>query len=91
MSAFFEILKNFSGYRDKTPPLSITKVLFRGFGCKIQTKQPFKKTLTRLWTANSVKYVNVITGAIKHNASDLELQKGKTKVGKQGLHSLNKN
>ena len=64
------------------------KVLFRGFGCKIQTKRPFKKTRTRFWTVNSEKYENVIIGAIKHNTSDLELRKGKTKVGKQGIRSL---
>ena len=51
---FYEILKIFLSYHNKTQPLSITKVLFRGFGCKIQT------TLTRFWTANSVKYENVI-------------------------------
>ena len=44
--------------------------------------------LTRFWTANSVKYENVIIGAIKCNTSDLELRKGETKVGKQGIHSL---
>ena len=48
----------------------------------------FQKTLTRFWTANSVKYENVIIGTIKHNMSDLELQTGKTKVEKQGVHSL---
>ena len=37
---------------------------------------------------NSVKYENVITGAIKCNMSDLELEKGKTKVGRQGICSL---
>ena len=44
--------------------------------------------LTRFWTANSVKYENVIIGAIKPDTSDLELRKGKTKVGKQGVCSL---
>ena len=39
----FSNFKNFLSYHDKIPPLSITKVLFRGFGCKIQTKRPFKK------------------------------------------------
>ena len=29
-----------------------------------------------------------MTGAIKHNTSDLELRKGKTKVEKQGFRSL---
>ena len=76
-------VKNCSSYHDKTPPLSITKVLFRGFRCKVQTKWPFKKTLTRFWTANSIKYENVIVGAIERNTSDLELRKGKTKVGKK--------
>ena len=42
VSAFFEIVKTLS-YHDKTPSLSITKVQFRGFGCKIKTKWPFKK------------------------------------------------
>ena len=37
---------------------------------------------------SSVKYENVIIGAIKRNTSDLELRKGKTKVGKQGVRSL---
>ena len=44
--------------------------------------------LTRFWTVNSIKYENVIIGAIKHNMSDLELRKGKTKIGKQGIRSL---
>ena len=44
--------------------------------------------LTQFWTANSIKYENVIIGAFKCNTPDLELQKGKTKVGKQGVHSL---
>ena len=44
--------------------------------------------LTRFWTANGVKYENVVTGAINCNMSKLELRKGKTKVGKQGVHSL---
>ena len=33
-------------------------------------------------------FKNVIIGAIKCNTPDLELQKGKTKVGKQGIRSL---
>ena len=44
--------------------------------------------LTQFWTANSVKYENVIVVAIKHNMSDLELWDGKTKVEKQGVNSL---
>ena len=44
--------------------------------------------LTRFWIANSVKYENVIIGAMKCNTSDLELWRGKTKVGKKGVHSL---
>ena len=80
VSVFFWISKNFLSDYDKSPPLSITKVLFRSFGCKIQTKRPFKKTLTRFWTVNSVKYENAIIGAIKRITSDLELRKGKTKV-----------
>ena len=44
--------------------------------------------LAKFWTANSVKYENVTIGAIKHNMSDLELQKGNSKVGKQGIRSL---
>ena len=44
--------------------------------------------LTRFWTANSVKYENVIIGAIKCNTPDLELRRGKTKVGKEGIRSL---
>ena len=42
----------------------------------------------RFWTANSVKYENVVIDTIKRNTSDLELQKGKTKVRKQGVRSL---
>ena len=48
----------------------------------------FQKTLTRFWTANCAKYENIIIDAIKRNTSDLELRKGKTKVGKQGVRSL---
>ena len=44
--------------------------------------------MTRFWTLNSVKYENVIIGAIKRNTSDLELRKRKAKVGKQGVRSL---
>ena len=44
--------------------------------------------MTRFWTANSVKYENVIIGAIKRNTSNLDFRKGKTKVGKQGVRSL---
>ena len=36
VSAFFEILKTFQVIT--IPPLSIMKVLFPGFGCKLQTK-----------------------------------------------------
>ena len=46
-------------------------------------KAAFQKTLTRFWTANNGKYENVIIGAI-----NLELLKGKTKVGKQGTTSV---
>ena len=84
MSAFFEILKTFQIIMMiKTMLLSTTKVLFQGFGCKIETK-----LLTHFWTANSVKYENVIIGAVKCNTSILELQNRKTKVGKQGVHFL---
>ena len=51
-------------------------------------KAAIQKMLTRFWTASSVKYENVVIGAIKRNTSDLELQKGKTKFGKQGVRSL---
>ena len=44
--------------------------------------------LTRFWTSNSVKHENVVIGAIKHNTSDLELRRRKTKVEKQGVLSL---
>ena len=64
------------------------KVLFRGFWLYITNKVVFQKTLTWFWTVNSVKYENVIIGAIKRNMSDLELRKGKIKVGKQGVRSL---
>ena len=81
--------KNFSSYHDKTRTLSIAKVLFRGFVCKISTNNAaFQKTLTRFWTINSIKYENVTIGLIKRNTSDLELRKGKTKAGKQGVRSL---
>ena len=50
--------------------------------------RPLKTSLTQFWTMNSVKYENVITGAIKRSMSDLELRKRKTKVGKQGVRSL---
>ena len=41
----------------------------------------------QFWTTNSVKYENGTTGAIKRNTSDLELRKGKRKIGKQGIRS----
>ena len=44
--------------------------------------------LKRLWSANGVKYENEIISAVKRNTFDLELQKGKTKIGKQGARSL---
>ena len=34
------------------------------------------------------KMKNVIIGATKRNTSDLELRRGKSKVGKQGVRSL---
>ena len=43
--------------------------------------------LTWFLTANSVKYENVIIGGIKCNTSDLELQRRKAKVRKQGVRS----
>ena len=88
MSVLFWNSKNFSSYHDKTPLLSITKVLFRGFGCKLQTKRPFKKRWHGFETVDSVKYENVIIGAIKRKTPDLELRKEKTRVGKQGVCSL---
>ena len=51
-------------------------------------KAVFQKPLTRFWTVSSIKYENVIIGAIKRNASDLEPRRRKTKVGKQGVRSL---
>ena len=62
-------------------------MLFRGFGCKIQTKGPSRNADTVL-TMNIVKYENVIICAIKRNTSNLELRKKKTKVGKQGVRFL---
>ena len=54
----------------------------------IKYKAAFPKMLIQFWTVISVNYENVMIGAIKHNMFNLELQKGKTKVGKQGVHSL---
>ena len=68
--------------------LSFTEVQFWVFGCKIKTKQHFKKTLRWFWTSISVKNKNIIICAIKCNTSDLELAKVNTKVGKQGFRSL---
>ena len=47
MSAVFEILET----------ILITKVLFRGFGCKTQTKQPFEKRWHGfgLWVVSNMK------------------------------------
>ena len=42
-AVFRSLIWNFLSYYDKISPLSITKVLFRGFGCKIETKRSFKK------------------------------------------------
>ena len=44
--------------------------------------------MTRFWTENRVKYENVTIGTIKRHTSDLELRRGKTKVGEQGVCSL---
>ena len=54
----------------------------------ITNKAVFQKTMIQFWALNSVKYENVIIGAIKRNTSDLELRKGKTNVGKQCVRSL---
>ena len=43
---------------------------------------------TWFWTAKSVKYENVIIGAIKRSMLDLELRKGNTKVRKQSARSF---
>ena len=71
-------------YHDKTPPLSIMKVLFRGLGCKYK-QSGLSANADTVLTANSVKYENVIIGAMKRNTSDLELQKVNIKDRKQGV------
>ena len=68
MSAFYEVIK-------------IEHRCFRLRKCSFgvlavnRNKAAFQKTLTQFWTDNSVKYENVIIGAIKRNTSDLELRK----------------
>ena len=84
MSAFFEILKSFQVITIKL----CRESAIWGFSLQKTNKAAFKKMLTRVWTANGVKYENVIIGAIKHNTSDLEVRGRKTKVGKQGVCSL---
>ena len=87
LSAFFRIFKTFQVITIKLRRFRLRKcyigVLAVGY------KQiDFIKTLTRFWTANFAKYENVIIGAIKSNTSKLKLQKGNTKVGKQGVRYL---
>ena len=55
-------------------------------------QEAFQKMLTQFWTASSVKYKNVtinfkFIGGIKCNMSNLQLWKGKTKVGEKGVCS----
>ena len=86
LPAVSEILKTFQVITIKHHRFRLRKCYFGVLAVKY--KAAFQKTLTPFWTANSTKYENVIIGAIKHNPSDLELRKGNTKVGKQGVRSL---
>ena len=54
----------------------------------LKTFWSLKITDTVLDWELSVKYGTIIIGAIKCNTSNLEFQKGNTKVGKQGVCSL---
>ena len=87
MSVFFELLKSFQVITIKLRRFRLRKCYFGVLAVKCQQSR-LSKTLTRFWTANSVKYENVIIGAIKRNTFDLELRRRKTKVGKQGVRSL---
>ena len=86
-SALFEFLNCFQVIMIKLCPFRLQKCYFGVLAVKYN-KVAFQKMLTQFWTAISVKYENVIIGAIKHNMSDLELRRGKTKVRKQAVHSL---
>ena len=72
----------------KHRPFRLRKCYFGVLVAKYKQSGLSKYAQTRFRTANSLKYENVIIGAIKRNTSDLELLKGKTNVGKQGVHSL---
>ena len=80
MSAFFEILKTFQVITIKLRRFRLRKCYFGGFGCKIQTKHTFKNADTVLDCEYSVKYENVVIGAIKRNTSDLELNSNLVKI-----------
>ena len=89
MSAFFVVLKTllFKSYLLKQGRFRLPKCYFGVLAVKYR-KAVFQKLLTRFWIANSVKYENVVIGAIKRSMFDLEHRKGNTKVGKQGVRSL---
>ena len=86
MSAFFEILKTFQVTMIKSYCFQLRKCYFRVLAEKYKQSILSKDAGHAVWTANSVKYENVISGSIKCNTSDLELWKGKTKFKKQGVH-----
>ena len=87
MSVLFEILKTFQVITIKQCRFRLRKCFFGVLTVKYKQRGLSEK-LTRFRTANSVKYENIIIGATKRNTSDLELRRGKTKVGKQGVRSL---
>ena len=79
MSAFFEILNTFQVITIKLRRFRLQNY-FRVLAVKYK-QSGLSKNVDTVLVTNSVKYENVITGAIKRNTSDLELRKGGTKVG----------
>ena len=75
MSEFVEILKTLQVVTIKLRRFRLQKCYFGVLAVKYKQSGLLKKTLTRFWTANSVKYENIMIGAIKRNTSDLELRR----------------
>ena len=87
MSAFYEILKSVQVITIKLRRFRLRKCYFRVLAVKYK-QSGLSENADTVLDCKQCKYENVIIGAIKHNTSDLKLQRGKTKIGKQGVRSL---
>ena len=87
MSAFFEILNTFQVITIRLRRFRLRKCIFGSLAVKYKQSSLSENADTVFGLRRVSNIENVISGAIKRNTSDLELRKGKTKVGKQGVRS----